>query len=276
MSQFFSKIAILQLFICISIQANNMPQSFNWPDNKMAAVSLAYDDALASQLDNAIPALNKHNFKGSFYLTLSSPTLKNRLEDWRNVAKQGHELGNHTINHACSRSKQNRDWVEKHKDLDSRSLKGMIQEVENANTFLHAIDGESVRTFTVPCLDIMVENTNYVDLVAPLFVGIKYSAGSILQSKSALNMLKMPAIFPSDVSSDVLINYVKEAKRKGTMVNFTFHGIGAEYLSITNKVHEELLVYLAENKQYYWVDTFRNISLYVQENTKTLTKPQTK
>jgi len=276
MSKVFSKIAMLQLFICLSIQANKVSQDFKWPNNKTAAVSLAYDDALDSQLDNAIPALNKHNFKGSFYLKLASPTLKNRLEDWRDAAKKGHELGNHTINHACSGSKQNRDWVEKHNDLDSRSLKEIIQEVENANTFLHAIDGEIVRTFTVPCLDIMVENTNYVDLVAPLFVGIKYSAGSILKSKSEFNMLKMPAFFPFDVSSEVLINYVKEAKKNGTMVNFTFHGIGGEHLSITNKVHEELLAYLAENKKDYWVDTFRNISLYVQENTKTFTKPQAK
>ncbi|WP_223270335.1 hypothetical protein [Colwellia sp. C1TZA3] len=43
-----------------------MSQNFNWPNNKSATVSLAFDDALDSQLDNAIPALNKHNFKGSF------------------------------------------------------------------------------------------------------------------------------------------------------------------------------------------------------------------
>ena len=68
MSQIFSIIAISQLFICLTIQAKNMSQNFNWPNNKTAAVSLAYDDALDSQIDNAIPALKKYNFKGSFYL----------------------------------------------------------------------------------------------------------------------------------------------------------------------------------------------------------------
>ena len=34
-----------------------------------AAVSLAYDDALDSQLDNAIPALDRHGLRATFYLT---------------------------------------------------------------------------------------------------------------------------------------------------------------------------------------------------------------
>ena len=32
---------------------------FHWPDGRKAAVSLAYDDALDSQLDNALPVLDR-------------------------------------------------------------------------------------------------------------------------------------------------------------------------------------------------------------------------
>lgn len=239
--------------------------NFDWPDNKKAAVSLAYDDALASQLDNAIPALNKYHFKASFYLTLASANVKNRLKEWRMAAKQGHELGNHTINHACSGSKTNREWVETHNDLDTRSIKQIIQEVETANSFLHAIDGERNRTFTVPCNDHFVENQNYVDAVSALFVGIKYSVGGIVSNKNNLNMMKMPIIVPVAVDGKTLIDYVKEAKEYGTMVNFTFHGIGGDHLSISNKAHKQLLQYLADNKKDYWVDTYRNISMYVHD-----------
>jgi len=52
------------------------------------AVSLSYDDALDSQLDNAIPALNRHGLVASFYLTLMSPTLRHRLDEWRAAARQ--------------------------------------------------------------------------------------------------------------------------------------------------------------------------------------------
>jgi len=259
---------IIGISVCTELRAE---QSFSWPNNKIAAVSLAYDDALDSQLDNAIPALNKHDFKGSFYLSLASPNIRHRLKDWRKAARQGHELGNHTINHACRASLPNRDWVASHNDLDNRSLKQIIQEVKNANSFLHAIDGETIRTFTVPCTDLIVENQNYAELIAPLFVGIKYSIGKVPTKKSELDMLKMPFIAPVNVSDETLIGFVKEAKKHGTMVNFTFHGIGGDHLSVSKKAHEKLLTYLAENKSDYWVDTYRNISLYVHQKVRVST-----
>ena len=46
------------------------------PNNALAAVSLSYDDPLNSQLNNAIPALDKYDLKGSFYLTMTLLLLK--------------------------------------------------------------------------------------------------------------------------------------------------------------------------------------------------------
>ena len=39
------------------LAAEAQAQEFSWPEGRKAAVSLSYDDALDSQLDNAIPAL---------------------------------------------------------------------------------------------------------------------------------------------------------------------------------------------------------------------------
>ena len=52
---------------------------FPWPHGAKAAVSLAYDDAIDSQLDNAIPALDRVGLKGSFYLKLASPAVARRM-----------------------------------------------------------------------------------------------------------------------------------------------------------------------------------------------------
>ena len=49
--------------------AADIRSSFAWPYGARAAVSLAYDDALESPLDHALPALDKLGLKGSFYLT---------------------------------------------------------------------------------------------------------------------------------------------------------------------------------------------------------------
>ena len=52
---------------------------FAWPDGRRAAVSLAYDDALDSQLDHAIPALDRHRLKGSFYIVPDNAPVRARM-----------------------------------------------------------------------------------------------------------------------------------------------------------------------------------------------------
>ena len=47
------------------------------------------------------------------------------------------------------------------------------------------------------------------------------------------------------------------------MVNFTFHGVGGDHLSVSAEAHGQLLAYLAANRDIYWTDTFLNIIQYV-------------
>ncbi|MDG1750852.1 MAG: polysaccharide deacetylase family protein [Thalassotalea sp.] len=239
---------------------------FKWPNNAKAAVSLSYDDALNSQLDNALPALIHYELKATFYLTLTSPTIAKRLNEWRAAADLGYELGNHSLNHACRGSLPNREWVPAHNDLDKKLFKEIIQEVQTANTFLQAIDGELVRTFTVPCTDQMVENKNYVIALKESFVGIKSHVGNPPQNMTSFNRFNAPVMAPSNVSGQVLIDYVKQAKKYGTIAHITFHGIGGDHLAVSNEDHQALLKYLSINKNDYWVDTYRNISEYLSKN----------
>lgn len=64
-----------------------------WPDGKRAAVALTYDDALVSQLDMAVPALDAAGFKGTFFL-IGSKIAPEQIARWRSAAAEGHELGN--------------------------------------------------------------------------------------------------------------------------------------------------------------------------------------
>ena len=255
------------IFLFVFISTNALAETaFKWPNNAKAAVSLAYDDALNSQLDNALPSLNHLNLKATFYLTLNSSTVADRLTDWRKAAQQGHELGNHSINHTCRGSLPNREWIPEHNDLDKKYFAEIIQEVHTANSFLKAIDGEKIRTFTVPCTDQIVENKNYVAALHDTFVGIKSHVGQIPQNRSSINVMDAPVWTPSGNSGAELIAYAQNAALHGTIANFTFHGIGGDHISVSKHAHQELLNYLVNNKAIYWVDTYRNISLYVQKN----------
>ena len=243
---------------------------FKWPKNQKAAVSLSYDDALDSQLDNAVPSLNKFKIKATFYLVASSSTFPTRSDAWRKVAQQGHELGNHTLFHQCSKSAPGRDWVLAKNDLDKISLDQMVDQIKLANTFLFMLDGKTERTMTTPCLDKKVSGgDNYVDAVRSMFVGIKNTAGTgVTEDMNTLDPAYVSVTLPSNVTGKELIAVVEQAVAKGTMANFTFHGINGDYLTVSNQAHEELLSYLASHKDTIWTDTFINIMKYVRKERK--------
>lgn len=245
--------------------AQEAPRAFHWPNGARAAVSLAYDDALDSQLDHAIPALDKYGLKGSFYLQLSNPAVARRMAQWRAAARRGHELGNHTLFHQCSRSAPDREWVRKHRDIDTISVEQMKDQIIVGNTMLYAIDGKRERTFTAPCGDLMASGENYLPSIKAEFVAIKAGSGSgIPASMTSLDPYAVAVAAPVNLTGKQLIEMVRAAGASGTMVNFTFHGIGGDYLSISKEAHEELLKFLADNSKVYWTDTFLNIMKHVK------------
>jgi len=267
------KISVLTLFFHILLLsttsgfAEESGGTFQWPDGVRAAVNLAYDDALDSQLDNAIPSLDRYGFKGSFYLVMSAPTVRERMEEWRTIAANGHELGNHSLFHPCSGGKPGRDWVEPWKDLDSMSVEEVRQHVVLSNTMLFAMDGQTERTYAATCGDLYASGEPYLKTVEPELVAIKarISEFGVTPSMEAVDPWSVVVVTPSEVSGQELISMVKKAAELGTMVNFTFHGIGGDYLQVSAQAHDELLQYLSDNQDIYWVDTFINIMKHVKQ-----------
>ncbi|WP_371189214.1 polysaccharide deacetylase family protein [Thalassotalea maritima] len=213
------------------------------------AISLSYDDALASQLDIAVPALNKYQLKASFYVVPKSPSFQLRLGEWRSLAEQGHELGNHTLFHACQGSKANRDWVELHNDLDHKSVAEMVDEVGVANTLLAAVDGKLERTFTPPCFDKYAGGKNYLSAVSSMFIAIK---GQEPQDFATV-------IVADNITATEIINFIESQPPNIKLINILMHGVGGDYLAISANEHDKLLNYLFENKARFWVDTYLNI-----------------
>ena len=84
MKLLFSLIALLiTLTACqntISTLSQETDQRVIWPEGRKIAVSLSYDDALNSQLDKALPALDKHKFKASFYVLANSDVMNTRMQ----------------------------------------------------------------------------------------------------------------------------------------------------------------------------------------------------
>ena len=246
------------------LTAGAADQVFAWPNGARAAVSLAYDDALESQLEHAIPALDRYGLKATFYLTLASDTVLQRLDDWRRAARSGHEIGNHSLFHQCSRAGPEREWVPDHRNLDTTTAAQMRDQVLLANTFLHAIDGARERTFTPPCGDLIASGENYVDALRPAFVAFRVPGAAVVSEVQTVDPYRVGAVAYADMTGQQLIAVVKQAAARGTMAHLTFHGVGADYLAVTREAHDELLQFLADNRALYWTDTFISIMKHVR------------
>lgn len=227
-----------------------------WAAPGQALVSLSYDDALPSQLDIAFPALQRHGLRASFYPTLAAETLRSRLADWRRVAAAGHELGNHTLFHGCSRGQPGRDWVPPQHDLDRSSVAAKQDEIRLANQYLQAIDGRSGRrTLTVPCGDLLAGGQPWLPPVRDDFVAIKTRAGGGVTPLAKLDWMDIESFVPVGASGAELIAVVERAAAVKGLASLIFHGVGGDHLAVAASAHETLLAHLAAHPARYRVDS---------------------
>lgn len=248
-------VAAVGLFVALTTQA----APFVWPNGAQAAVSLGYDDALDSQLDHVVPALNQRGLHASFYIPINGPTLPGRQNEWKAAAAAGHELGNHSLFHSCSAKGPGREWVLPHRDLDRQMAAAVQEQVIAANTWLQSLDGKTRRTFTPPCLDLQAGGQDFVAALKPHFVAYRAAGPGLVTDTAQLDPYAMPVYFVEGMSGEQLIALVEKAAAQHALVGLLFHGVGAEHLSVTREAHDQLLDHLAKNKARFWTDSFVNI-----------------
>ena len=245
--------------------AQNLNKNFEWPEKQKAAVCLTFDDGLDSHLDNAIPLLDSLHIKATFYCPGNKESLHNRTSEWKKIAENGHELGNHSLFHPCDARQF--DWVKPEYDLNQYSLEQIRMELYTANTLLKAIDGQTNRTYGYTCSNFKVQgDSTYVDIVKQLFTAAR-SDGPIPNTMENIDINFMPSWDVDSPTGKELIDYVKEAGKKGTIATFMFHSVGGGYLNVSNEALQELLIYLKENEEDYWVDTFYKVTKYISNQS---------
>ena len=119
-----------KLFICslvLFVSLGNYAQTNGPWQGKQCAVVLTYDDAIEQHLDNVIPVLDSLDLKATFYITAYSSSMKNRMNEWKQLPVHGHELGNHTLYHPCMGG-PGRSWIKPEYDLRNYSVQRMIDE----------------------------------------------------------------------------------------------------------------------------------------------------
>jgi len=254
---------IFFIWIGFLFGSNISNAQFKWPDGKKAAVVFTYDDGLDCHLDVAVPQLDEFGFKGTFYCTGNSPSLYNRMDEWREIAKNGHELGNHTLFHPCDGARL--DWVKPEYDLNKYSHEQIINELRTANTLLKAVDGKTDRTFGYTCSDYVAGGIDFTGDVKNMFSAARCD-GPVPENMTEYDVFKTPSWGVNSPTVEELIAFVREAGEKGTIAVFMFHSVGGGYLNVGANEHRKLLEYVKTNEKDFYSGTFLEVMEYIKQN----------
>lgn len=261
--------------LCVMVAFGSCPANAErlfWPAGKRAAIVLTYDDALTSQLEIAIPQLNEARLKGTFFL--DGDITPKQMIAWRAVARDGHELGNHSVFHPCPRAFfEDRE----HYATENYDPRTMLAEISVMNNVLFGIDGKDVRTYAYPCSQHIVGGADYTEALRRSATiryartgGDPYTA--VVSEPRRLDEYRVPSWgFVDKPDGAQLIAFVKRVQENRGLGVLQFHGVGGDYLEVSAQAHRELLRYLTEHPD-IWVDTFQTVVGHVVATRRNISR----
>lgn len=217
-----------------------------------AAVSLTFDDARPVHLDLVVPELNKRGMHATFFVIVSKLT---RIDDWRRVMEQGHEIGNHSISHehAATLTKESEET-----------------QVEDAKAFLDSNFHANVTTFAYPYsetskgLAFWVKRYNFVARGWRGDGELPYLTPST--DFDWYNLPSQPSFTKYDFA--VYQDWTDKVMAMGAWTTFQIHGIGepaSGFEPIPTATFLKLLDYLAtQERSGLWVAPFGEVAAYLR------------
>jgi peptidoglycan/xylan/chitin deacetylase (PgdA/CDA1 family) len=216
---------------------------------KKCAVVLTYDDAINQHLDNAIPVLDSLGLKATFYVTAFSASMQTRLNDWRKLAVDGHELGNHTLYHPCIGGK-GREWVSKEYDMSTYTIRRMVDETKMTNLFLQALDGKTKRTFAFTCGDMKIDDSSFINGMKNDFIAAR-AVRNQMHKINEIDLYNVDCYMVNNHSFEQMKEWVDKAIQTNSLLVILFHGVGGgNSLDVSLQAHRDILKYIKQKDIY--------------------------
>lgn len=238
-------------------------QTKNVWNGKKCAVVLTYDDAIDQHLDNAIPVLDSLGLKATFYITAYSPSVQQRINEWKQLSVNGHELGNHTLYHPCIGG-TGREWVKKEYDLQNYSLQRMLDEIRMTNLFLQSLDGKTKRTFAFTCGDTKADGIDFTQNIKNDFLALR-SVRNEMHTLDKVNLDDVDCYLANNNTAAEMKDWVDKAISSNSLLVILFHGVGGgNSLNVTTAAHRELLQYIKQKENDIWVAPMMEVASFIK------------
>jgi sialate O-acetylesterase len=255
---------IFCLIINFLVGASAFAQSTQPWNGKKCAVVLTYDDAINQHLDNVVPVLDSLGLKATFYLTAFSTSIQTRLNEWKKLAANGHELGNHTLYHPCIGGK-GREWVKAEYDLNNYTVKRMVDETRMTNLFLQALDGKTKRTFAFTCGDMKIGDSSFINEMKNDFVAAR-AVRNEMHKINEIDLYNVDCYMVNNHSFEQMKEWVDKAIQTNSLLVILFHGVGGgNSLDVSLKAHRDILKYIKQNEKDIWVAPMLDVAEHVKK-----------
>jgi len=238
---------------------------FIWPENKRVAVSLSFDDARESQMDQGVPVLDACGARATFYVNVERAAA--RAADWGAAAARGHELGNHSLRHACS---GNFVWHAANV-LENYTEARMEEELLEANRRLAELFGEAPRTFAYPCGQTFVgrgvDRRSYVPVVARHFLAGRGFRDEYYNRPEFVDLAKVGGTEMDGVPFAQLVAHIERAAANGQWVVFVGHEVLADEArrqTVTPEILRQLCEYCLDPANGVWLDTVAAVAARIE------------
>ncbi len=242
--------------------ATETKSAFEWPEGKKMALSLTFDDARLSQIDNGIPLFDKYGVKATFYVSFAN--MENRLEGWKKAAGNGHEIGNHSILHPCSGNFA----FSRHKALEEYTLDRMVNELDSANKIIDGMIGTLPVSFAYPCGQKFVGRgirvKSYVPIVAAMFESGRGWLNESHNDPVYCDLAQLEGIQLDGKSFDEIKTIIDKTKTQGGWLILAGHEMSDQgsQVSLLSTV-EDICKYARDSANEIWIDNVHNIASYV-------------
>jgi len=247
-----------------SYQASPGTNSFKWPEGKKMALSLTFDDARLSQPDKGIPLLDKYGVKGTFYLVPAA--MKERLDGWKKAVSNGHDIGNHSLNHPCT---GNFDWS-RDNALENYTVDAITRNLDSANKIIKQELGIVPVSFAFPCGQKFTgRGTNtksYVPVIAGMFETGRGWLDEAPNEPSYCDLAQITGMELDGKSFEQVKKIIESAKATGKWLVFAGHemGEGGDQTSLLSTI-ESICKYAMDPANEIWIDNVHNIAAYVKQ-----------
>ena len=246
--------------------ADSLPK-FIWPEGKKMALSLTFDDARLSQIDTGIPLLDKYGVKATFYVSPGS--MMKRFDKWKLAVLNGHDIGNHSLNHSCS---GNFTWS-RNKALEEYTLEKMKNELDSANMLIKEMLCIQPLSFAYPCGQTFIGRginvQSYVPLIAIMFETGRGWLNEAPNDPAFCDLAQLNGAELDGKSFEQVLKLIETAKTNGHWLILAGHEMNEEGFQTSQlKTIEAICKYAKDPGNGIWIDNIHNIASYIKQNRK--------